>query len=72
MDIATATYAELKDLRDRIDVQLRELERETFELLQQTMKNFGLNLKLQTGGEPKQRRKRRTKAEIEAARAQAE
>ena len=36
MDIATATYAELKELRDQIEARLREIERQTFEAVSYT------------------------------------
>jgi hypothetical protein len=70
MDIATATYADLKDLRDQIEARLREMERQTFEDLERKARDFGFALG--TTEQKPQRRKRRTKAEIEAARAQAE
>jgi len=44
MDIATATYAELKELRDQIETRLRELERQTFEDLERKARDFGFAL----------------------------
>jgi len=45
MDIATATYAELKDLRDQIEGRLREIERQTFEDLERKARDFGFALR---------------------------
>jgi DNA-binding protein H-NS len=57
MDIATSTYAELKDLRDQIEVRLREIERQTFEDLERKARDFGFALH-QNGAPPAPRAKK--------------
>lgn len=68
MEIAQAKYAELKTLRDQIEVRLREIEALTVEDIERMARDFGFSFNgASTTGEPKQKRKRRTKAEIQAA-----
>ena len=57
MDIATATYAELKELRDQIEARLREIERQTFEDLERKARDFGFALH-QNGATPAPRAKK--------------
>ena len=64
MDLRTASYQELKDFREQLNTRIRELEHETVRKLEQEAAVFGLSLsKMEL---KPQRRKRRTRAEIEA------
>jgi len=65
MDFNVATYDELRKTRDAIELRLRDLEREALADIEKKAREFGF--KLNGSVEPKkERRKRRTKAEIEA------
>ncbi len=65
MDINTATYDQLKTAREDINVRIRELERAAVAELEQRAAQFGFSL---SKAEIKpQKRKRRTRAEIEAS-----
>ena len=64
LDIQNASYEELKAARDEITVRIREVEKQSIEDLQARAAQFGLEL---IAAQPKkERRKRRSKAEIEA------
>ena len=64
MDINTATYDQLKTARDDIIQRIRDMERAAVAELEQRAAQFGFSL---SKAEIKpQKRKRRTRAEIEA------
>jgi DNA-binding protein H-NS len=51
MDITTATYRELKDLRDQIEMRLRDIERDALEDIERKARDFGFALH-QNGAAP--------------------
>ncbi len=64
LNIQTADYEELKAAREEITTRIRDLEQRAVQELEQRARQFGFAL---TKGAPTpQRRKRRTRAEIEA------
>jgi hypothetical protein len=64
LDIKEATYEELKTTREEITVRIRDMERAAVAELEQRAAQFGFSL---SKAEIKpQKRKRRTRAEIEA------
>lgn len=57
MNIEIASYAELKATRDQIETRLREVERQTFEVLERKARDFGFALH-QNGAPPAPRAKK--------------
>ena len=73
LDIQEATHDQLKTAREEINIRIRELEISAVQELEERAAQFGLQL-LKNGQpltyQPAQRRTRRTKAQIEADKAQ--
>lgn len=64
-NLSEATYEELKTTREEINTRIRDMERAAVAELELRAKQFGFSL-LKANTQP-QRRKRRTRAEMEAA-----